>query len=147
MNASAVRTWDQAHTRATVTVTCPDGHVAQLGGARAARCSYALIYQRAGGSYDVLGLRAQAVANRDGRHRYNVVPIKDATYLIEHALCATCGGFWPTDEAWEGCCGAPELDRERSAFAEWEGVTLVRQWEGPRRGDTLDTLSHWVTAP
>lgn len=42
---TAVRTWNRTHTKATVTVTLPDGQVVSLGGKRAERAQAALIME------------------------------------------------------------------------------------------------------
>jgi len=60
---TAVRTWNSTRTKATVTVTLPDGRVKSLGGTRAARAEAALVYERRDtGQWDVLGLRGDAGA-------------------------------------------------------------------------------------
>lgn len=56
-DATAERRWNKRHTTATVHVTLPNGHEVKLGGQRAARCQYAVIYKDRDGQWAVLGLR------------------------------------------------------------------------------------------
>jgi len=57
---TAVRTWNKPHTKATVTVTIGDDYVKKVGGERAGRCSYVLVYQRRdNGLWRFLGLRSE----------------------------------------------------------------------------------------
>lgn len=55
-DVTAVRTWNRAGNRATVTIRIGD-FVRKLSGARAARCGYVLLYRDATGQLVPLGLR------------------------------------------------------------------------------------------
>lgn len=82
MASTAVRTWNGPHTKATVLVTCEDSHTKKLGGRRAEQCSYAIAYQRADGSWSVLGLRSAPKGESGFSGRQDIIPITDRCELV-----------------------------------------------------------------
>lgn len=77
MEASARRSWNRTGTKATVLVTCPDGYTRQIGGDRAARCHFAIIYRSTapGDRWQVLGLRSEP---KGEGHHWQAIPITSA---------------------------------------------------------------------
>jgi len=76
MEATAIRTWNKPHTKATVTVTVDGVALKPVGGARAAQCRFALLYIPNNGrnEWQLLGLRAASVSE----YGATVVPIVEA---------------------------------------------------------------------
>ena len=48
--------------------------------------------------------------------------------VVDHELCATCGGFWATND-YEPCCGHPVKDAHRVHRSLYDGSELVSQTE------------------
>jgi hypothetical protein len=96
---TAVRTWNRPHTKATVTITFADGTTAKAGGARAERCSYALLYSdRRTGAWRLLGLRSEPKTDSNYGAQF-IVPITEGEavggridWIVSpvHHQCATC---------------------------------------------------------
>lgn len=67
---TAVRTWNAGHTKATVTVTKPNGKTVELGGNRAIRAAAVLVAKWADEDFTrVLGLRADINVARSEAER------------------------------------------------------------------------------
>lgn len=96
MNASAVRTWNKAHTTAKILVTFPNGRQLQVGGNRAARAEAVILSQfKEDSQVKFSGARAdlaKAVAEahgmmtrttrRHGGYRFDVTPYYDAEAIV-----------------------------------------------------------------
>jgi hypothetical protein len=96
MKASAVRTWNKAHTTAKILVTFPNGRQLQVGGNRAARAEAVILTQFTEDKpvkfYGARADLAKAVAEAHGLmtitsrrtqgYRYAVTPYYDAEAIV-----------------------------------------------------------------
>lgn len=100
---TAVRTWTRSpYPKANVHVRIGE-ELYHAGGNRAARCNYAIVWQRSSGSWGLLGLRSEPKG--EGSVRWHAVPIVDELEGRSVQIIADPGQSWLPVERVAGAAG------------------------------------------